>query len=128
VSYEIYLVAARPGEDPGDAVDRALDVSEGAAGPAPGGAEDLLRDELGDDPPVDVDGGGEHVLVTVPYLRSADADGLFRDVFAAVTQVQARTGWVVYDPQLGRALDLPTDLPAVVETFRDTIAVRDEFA
>lgn len=127
MSYEIYMVAAEPGEDPGEAVDRALDAGERGAGRAQEGTEDLLRDELGDDTPVDVDGGRQYVLVTVPYLRAGDADGLFRDVFAALARAQERTGWVVYDPQLGRALDAAVDLPAVVELFRDTIAVRDEF-
>lgn len=93
-----------------------------------GGAEDLLRDELGDDVPVEVDGGAQHVVVTVAYLRSGEVDGLFRDVFSALAGAQAHTGWTAYDPQLGRALDLRADLAAVVEFFRDTIAVRDEFA
>jgi hypothetical protein len=128
VSYDIYLVAVRPGEDAGDALDRALDAEGDESTSVPGGAEDLVRDELGGDAPVEVDGGPQHVVVTVPYLRSGEVDRLFGEVFLALTRAQARTGWAVYDPQLGRPLDLGADLVAVVEMFRDTIAVRDEFA
>jgi hypothetical protein len=128
MSYEIYLVAVRPGEEAGDAVDRALDADGDESTSMPGGAEDLLRDELGDDVPVEVDGGAQHVVVTLPYLRSDDVDGLFREVFSALARAQAHTGWTAYDPQLGRALDLRADLADVVQIFRDTIAVRDEFA
>lgn len=83
--------------------------------------------ELGD-APVDVDAGGQYALLAVPYLHSADVDRLIQNLFSALTRAQAQTGWAAYDPQLGRPVDLAANRAAVTEMFRDTIAVRDEFA
>jgi hypothetical protein len=126
MSYEIYLVRTRPGEKPGDAVDRVLE-QENAADSAVD-AEDLLRSKLAADSPVDVEAANDSLLLSIPYVRSHEAaEILLQDVFAGLTAAQAQTGWSAFDPQLDRALDLTTDLPVVVEMFEDAIAARGEF-
>ena len=127
MSYDIYLVRTRPGEEPAKALDRLLEEED--AGDTPDEAKDLLWSALAADSPVDVEAGEDFLLVTIPYIRSREAgDTLVREVVAALRAVQSQTGWAAFDPQLDRALNLTTDVPTVVRMFDATLAARDEFA
>ena len=127
VSYELYAVHTRPGEDPGEALDRVLDEAAETTS-LHGVAAGLLTSKLSPDLPVEVEAGPDHLFVTIPYLRSAEeAETVVREVFDGLAAVQTRTGWKVVDPQLDRAVDLTRDVQAVLRMLGDTIAARDEF-
>lgn len=61
--------------------------------------------------------------VTVPYWHGgADAKKVFNEIWSYLKVIENETGFMTYDPQLEKILNLSTDLLEVVEIYQSVIA------
>ncbi|HKE18804.1 MAG TPA: hypothetical protein VKB80_28205 [Kofleriaceae bacterium] len=68
---------------------------------------------------------GATVSITVPYWHTGpQAEDVFAEIWVYL-QVLAREGFVAYDPQLDRMLDLATDRPAALAIY-DSVTRRSK--
>ncbi len=72
---------------------------------------------------VQVSFDGELATLTIPYWDSWDRRGIGQEIRLAASVLAAAGYDTVLDPQLGRTLNLETDLDQVLEKFEDGIAL-----
>lgn len=57
--------------------------------------------------------------ITVPYWHSGEkAQQVFKEIWNYLELIENKAGFVTYDPQLEKILNLLTDLPEVVEVYK----------
>jgi hypothetical protein len=60
--------------------------------------------------------------VTVPYWHSgAEAEKVFNEIWSYLKIIESESGFVAYDPQLEKILNLSTDLPEVMEIYKTAV-------
>lgn len=62
-----------------------------------------------------------HLFVAVPYWTSIDVAALLRRLEAIAGAVREWRGWVAWDPQLGRLIELPRDAPEIERKFAEGV-------
>ena len=63
----------------------------------------------------------------LPYVhRGEEARAVFKKIWKYIGIIQAETGYIAYDPQLGQVLDLATDFEKPVHIYLSTIVKMDE--
>jgi hypothetical protein len=63
----------------------------------------------------------------LPYWhRGEGAQAIFRKIWKYIAIIQAETGYVAYDPQLGQVLDLDADFDKPVHIYLSTIVKMDD--
>src|SRR3954463_198798 len=134
--------ALAPGEDADEVLERLgedepprdpqleAELAPGLAGAAP--ALEPVRDEQGvvqlDGPDMQAYLEPGHLVVNVPYWSSVDVAALLRRLEAIADALEAWRGWVAFDPQLGRLLELPRDAPEVERRFAMGVATAQAVA
>jgi hypothetical protein len=68
------------------------------------------------------------LVVNVPYWSSVDVAALLRRLEAIADALREWRGWVAYDPQLGRPLELPRDAPDLERKFAMGVATAQAVA
>lgn len=137
MSYDLYMLAAVPGEEPMDTVER-LEEQEDAAPPAPAAAARIRRMadalkanasyiegdeaepgcvELSDEDGLHITLSGEHAAFNFPYWDSLDAKRLSEEIARAAKVIGGETGWDLYDPQLERFVDPVADAEEFAAAF-----------
>jgi hypothetical protein len=142
VSYDVMFFAPAPGEDPDDTLARLLEDEPPRDVPLETELARVLteaepslepvRDEHGvvqlDGPEMQALLEPGHLLVTVPYWTSVDVGAHLRRLEAIAAALHAWRGWVAFDPQLGRPLELPADAAAVERKFAAGVEVAEAAA
>ncbi len=137
MSYDLRILRVAPGADPVAAA-RMEEPGDDASGTHPLLTwDDVLRErivaelrrlnpafeaddhELNDERTgVQIGFFGTEASLTLPYWHGSDtAAGVFRDVWAYLRAMTGPGGAVVYDPQLGRILNLESDRDLVLKTY-----------
>ncbi len=149
MSYDVYLLPERPGEDPLDALERleeddsaptaedaaraqriaaalraAIPALEDNAGEAAAPGEVHLLDPDG----LDVSVYQHSAAVTIPYWDSLDTAALVRDLERVAAVVEDETGWRMYDPQQEAWMDPLRDVDGFRNAFDHGRAIVREIA
>ncbi|MEO8607820.1 MAG: hypothetical protein ABI690_08070 [Chloroflexota bacterium] len=67
------------------------------------------------------------IAFMLPYThRGEQAQAVFKKIWKYIAIIQAETGYVVYDPQLGEVLDLETDFEKPVQIYLSTMVKADD--
>src|SRR3954470_1647375 len=142
VSYDVMFYALAPGENADEVLER-LGEDEPARDPQleaelarvlteADPTLEPVRDEQGvvqlDGPEMQAFLEPGHLVVNVPYWSSVDVAALLRRLEAIADALRAWRGWVAYDPQLGRLLELPRDAPEVERKFAMGVATAQAVA
>jgi hypothetical protein len=62
------------------------------------------------------------IAVTVPYWHQGKKARLvWEEIWRYLTLIEAETGYHTVDPQVGRVLDLSSDLPAVLSAYAEAM-------
>jgi hypothetical protein len=142
VSYDVMFYALAPGDDPDEALERLLEDEpprdpqlEAELARVLTETEPSLepvRDEQGvvqlDGPEMQAYLEPGHLLVTIPYWESVDLPAHLRRLEAIAGALREWRGWVAFDPQLGRRLELPADAPEVERRFAAGVATAQAVA
>ena len=57
--------------------------------------------------------------ITVPYWHSGEeAQKVFKEIWSYLELIENEAGFVTYDPQLEKILNLSTDLPEAIEVYK----------
>ena len=65
----------------------------------------------------------DRASISVPYWhQSAAARAVFDEIGRYIRILKASGGFFIYDPQIGRVLDLASDLPDVLNTYGSVVA------
>jgi hypothetical protein len=138
VSYDVMFFGVAPGADPDDTLSRLIEDQPPRDAPLEAELARVLaetdptlepvRDDEGavvqlDGPEMQAMLEPGHLVVTVPYWTSVDVPALLGRLEAIAGALRDWRGWVAFDPQLGRVIELPRDADEVERKFAEGVGM-----